>query len=288
MGIISKLIQANGVYRAVDDGADGYSVVTVDVPNSYSAADEGKVVENGGLIAQTALSVTQNGVYDTTDKNSVVVNVSGGGGGTAVALVTIYFDVGDTVTATDGTTTLVSDTSGEYLFQLPNAGTWTFSDGADTQIISVSYGFAYWTYLSWAAVSAQFSGMVYVREVWNEAHTYKALKWYFDNVSVTSTSGMAFAEPLLSLRPANNRPNNHAWNAKCYPNKGSYSGDLCIYYGGLRYISTPYHSSWLTGSNLYAILYTAHPDYASSFLETDFTTLAGWEGDTQQNEWEEP
>ena len=80
MGIISKLIQANGVYRAVDDGAEGYGVVTVDVPNSYSAADEGKVVENGGLIAQTALSVIHNGVYNTTNKNSVTVNVSGGGG----------------------------------------------------------------------------------------------------------------------------------------------------------------------------------------------------------------
>lgn len=133
-----------------------------------------------------------------------------------------------------------------------------------------------------------FGGRVVVKEVWNASHTYKALKWYFCGVSVTSTSGNSFTEPLLSLRPANNRPNGHAWNTKCYPNKGSYSGDLCIHNGMLKYISTPYHYSWITGSDLYGILYTAHPDYTSSFSETDFTTLAGYEGDTQQNEWEEP
>ena len=80
MGLIAKLIRANGIYRASDDGADGYSMVDVNVPNSYTAADEGKVVVNGALEAQTARAeeIVQNGTYNTTTNNSVTVNVSGG------------------------------------------------------------------------------------------------------------------------------------------------------------------------------------------------------------------
>lgn len=73
----SKNITANG------NGQDvvGYAEVDVNVPNSYSASDEGKVVSNGALTAQTSATYTDNGTYDTTLKNSVTVNVSGGGGG---------------------------------------------------------------------------------------------------------------------------------------------------------------------------------------------------------------
>ncbi len=53
----------------------------VSVPNTYAASDEGKVVSNGELVAQTSTTVTQNGTYDTTENDEVVVNVSGGGGG---------------------------------------------------------------------------------------------------------------------------------------------------------------------------------------------------------------
>lgn len=76
--LISKTITANGEYDAEDDEADGYSDVTVNVPNSYSASDEGKVVSNGALVAQTSTTVTQNGTVDTTLNDEVVVNVSGG------------------------------------------------------------------------------------------------------------------------------------------------------------------------------------------------------------------
>lgn len=73
----SKSISSNGTYTAPSGKA--YSPVTVDVPNSYAAGDEGKVVSNGALVAQTAhAEVTQNGTIDTTLNNSVVVNVSGG------------------------------------------------------------------------------------------------------------------------------------------------------------------------------------------------------------------
>lgn len=74
--LVEKSITANGVYNAADDNADGYSKVTVNVPNSYTAGDEGKVVDNGALVSQTALNVTRNGTYDTTTINSVNVNVT--------------------------------------------------------------------------------------------------------------------------------------------------------------------------------------------------------------------
>jgi hypothetical protein len=107
--LIQKTVTANGVYNASDDAADGYSRVTVDVPasavdsgtksitqngagqdvvgyaavdvnvpNSYAAGDEGKVVRNGALVSQTSQTITENGTYDTTTKNSVTVNVQGG------------------------------------------------------------------------------------------------------------------------------------------------------------------------------------------------------------------
>lgn len=60
--------------------ASGASVTKALVAtNSYGTADEGKVVSNGALKAQTSQNITTNGTYDTTDKNSVVVDVSATG-----------------------------------------------------------------------------------------------------------------------------------------------------------------------------------------------------------------
>lgn len=78
----SKSIVANGSYPASADSLDGYSDVSVNVPNSYAAADEGKVVSSGALVAQSGLRVSANGTYDTTLNDEVIVNVSGGGGST--------------------------------------------------------------------------------------------------------------------------------------------------------------------------------------------------------------
>lgn len=71
-------VTANGDYTP-EAGVDGFDEVHVSVPNSYSASDEGKVVSNGALVAQTARSsqITQNGTYDTTLNNEVTVNVPG-------------------------------------------------------------------------------------------------------------------------------------------------------------------------------------------------------------------
>ena len=77
----TKTITANGTYNASTDNLDGYSQVTANVPNTYSASDEGKVVSSGALVAQTSDTVTANDTYDTTLINSLTVNVSGGPSG---------------------------------------------------------------------------------------------------------------------------------------------------------------------------------------------------------------
>ena len=74
----TKTITQNGTYDAEDDSLDGYSEVSVNVANSYSAGDEGKVVSNGALVSQSSDTVTANNTYDTTLINSLTVNVSGG------------------------------------------------------------------------------------------------------------------------------------------------------------------------------------------------------------------
>lgn len=92
--LISKLIKTNGVYNASSDNADGYSKVTIDVDNTYVAEDEGKVVSNGALIAQTSGLVTKNSIVDTTTINQLIVDVPRNGyqhGGVN------FFDVDGTV-----------------------------------------------------------------------------------------------------------------------------------------------------------------------------------------------
>lgn len=77
-GLGEKTIIQNGTYNASSDNASGYSRVVVNVPNTYSASDEGKVVSSGALVSQTSDTVTSNATYDTTLINSLTVNVSGG------------------------------------------------------------------------------------------------------------------------------------------------------------------------------------------------------------------
>ena len=79
--LIEKSIVANGEYSASDDSADGYSSVIVNVPNTYTQSDEGKVVSNGALVSQTSDTATQNGTVDTTLINSLTVNVPSSGVG---------------------------------------------------------------------------------------------------------------------------------------------------------------------------------------------------------------
>ena len=74
----SLSVTENGTTTAPSGKA--YSPVVVNVPNTYSAADEGKVVSNGALVAQSSDTVTQNGTVNTTLINSLLVNVSGKSG----------------------------------------------------------------------------------------------------------------------------------------------------------------------------------------------------------------
>lgn len=74
--LTSISITVNGVY---DTGSttSGYNHVDVNVPNTYSSSDEGKVVSNRQLIPQIAKpdTIITNNTYDTTNYNSVTVNV---------------------------------------------------------------------------------------------------------------------------------------------------------------------------------------------------------------------
>lgn len=72
----SLSVTENGTTTA--PAGTAFNPVVVDVPNTYTAGDEGKVVSNGALVAQTSDTVTQNGTVNTTLNNSVVVNVPTG------------------------------------------------------------------------------------------------------------------------------------------------------------------------------------------------------------------
>lgn len=73
-------ISSNGTVNVKD-----YASAEVNVPSGITAADEGKVVKNGALVAQTAraTAIAENGTYDTTENNEVTINVQGGGGGSS-------------------------------------------------------------------------------------------------------------------------------------------------------------------------------------------------------------
>lgn len=66
----TKQINQNGTHDVTQ-----YASAEVNVPNTYAASDEGKVVNNGALTAQTSGTATENGTVDTTLINSLLVNV---------------------------------------------------------------------------------------------------------------------------------------------------------------------------------------------------------------------
>lgn len=71
----TKNISSNGTHNVV-----GYASAAVNVPNTYSQSDEGKVVQSGALVSQSSQTVADNGTYDTTTKNSVTVAIPSASG----------------------------------------------------------------------------------------------------------------------------------------------------------------------------------------------------------------
>lgn len=76
---VANAIRTKGGTSAQLSFPAGFVQAIGDIPNSYTATDEGKVVQNGALASQTSRSITENGTYDTTTNDEVTVNVPSGG-----------------------------------------------------------------------------------------------------------------------------------------------------------------------------------------------------------------
>jgi len=120
-------ISANGT-TTEDVTSYASASITANVPNSYSASDEGKVVDNGALVAQTSDTVTVNDTYDTTLINSLTVNVSGGGGDRLYKYSSVIkrTTTGTITEATDGFDITSTGTAGWGLFAFSSGGVPTY------------------------------------------------------------------------------------------------------------------------------------------------------------------
>lgn len=89
------------------ESGKAFGPVIVNVPNSYTAADEGKAVRNGALVEQDeAQAITENGIYDTTYYSGIEVNVQGG-----AAVYTISGTGGDPVGIPSGLRAFIGQTA---------------------------------------------------------------------------------------------------------------------------------------------------------------------------------
>lgn len=168
----AKSITQNG--QGIDVAS--YATANVNVPNSYSASDEGKVVSNGALVAQTSDTVTENDTYDTTLINSLTVNVQGGGGAGAV----------------------VQDQDG-YLVLSPDAGggggaTGTFTPASDTTSYIVDTGIDFTQFAFAATIDIGGSGKRSVRTGFCDFAVTNYVLCYF----TTNNSGSGIASDSYS------------------------------------------------------------------------------------------
>lgn len=109
--LITKNIIANGNYNASSDNADGYSFVSVSVPNAISITEVANTTgttvivtgteASGSSATLTTKTITLNGTYSASNDNAdgysqVVVNVpNSGGGGTSATEHTIHLEFSD-------------------------------------------------------------------------------------------------------------------------------------------------------------------------------------------------
>ena len=75
---VANAIRTKGGTQAQLEWPVGYvnAVNNIETGHTFISADEGKVVQNADLVAQTSTTKTVNGTYDTTYNNEVVVNVT--------------------------------------------------------------------------------------------------------------------------------------------------------------------------------------------------------------------
>ncbi len=127
----AKNITANGNNQDVK----AYEKVNVNVPNTYAAGDDGKVVSNGALVSQSSQTINENGTYDTTLKNEVVVDVQsgGGGGGTVIASGTVAGNGGYGISVPVGTK--MPETDFAFVIHLPKNQEITYVDDSNNQIL---------------------------------------------------------------------------------------------------------------------------------------------------------
>ena len=135
-------ITSNGTYDTTN-----HNSVSVSVPNSYGAGDEGKVVSGGALVSQTDVTKTANGTYDTTTVKQVTVSVantysssdngkvvkSDGQGGYELYAQTAHADV--TPTTSDQTVYTTSNNSVKVKAISPTKIAATYTPGTTDQTI---------------------------------------------------------------------------------------------------------------------------------------------------------
>jgi hypothetical protein len=129
--------------------------VSVDVANSYTSADNGKVVSNQQLVAQTSKNINANGTHDTTANNSVVVDVPNSyvaadegkvvSGGALVAQTSRNVTVNGTYDTTENNEVVVNVSGGTLIQKtITQNGTYNASDddadGYSSVTVNVSGG----------------------------------------------------------------------------------------------------------------------------------------------------
>lgn len=162
---IAESIRGKGVTVGEYDGFEDFSSKIDSITNSYSVGDEGKVVNNGELISQTAVTKTSNGTYDTTLNNSVTVNVPFDGGKFRVTSVKCKPSI----------------TSNGYVIRTINTKTFTFNGNTKGLV-----GSAVWTdgtniYLSW-----KYSSSIYYQCIYDKStSTWTDVTWNISNIDGT-------------------------------------------------------------------------------------------------------